>query len=144
MIDVGPVGNGTVASRSAIAGATCIVANLVILKRHVHVIDHVEVEVAVAVNVQPERAGAPVGVADSSGLSDITKRSVPAIVQEAVGTEPGNEQIVESVPIEVSNGTALSIQRDVELAGVGDIVEAHCPHIAVEPTPDAMRISTNL
>ena len=95
-----------------------------ILQVEVHVVGHVEIEIAVVVVVTESRAGAPVSrISHSSFLGDIGERSVVIIVVEHGAIEIGDVEVFPAIVVVVADGhsEAPSAMPDARLgADVGE------------------------
>src|SRR4029077_10290970 len=77
------------------------------VERKLHVVGDDQIEVAVAVVVEPGSAGRPAsGIFDAGFVGDIREGSVAVVVEESAGRESGDVEILKAIVVEVSGGDA--------------------------------------
>ena len=136
MVDVELIPLGAVAVRRAAAHHLARLA-----EGHgrvvVHIVSHVQVEPAVTIYVNKGAPGAPrPGAAqDARLLGDLVEGAVSAVAKQKVSSEPGDEQVIRAVIIEVSHAAAHRVAVDRDASTSGDVGEAAIPEISVQPAP---------
>src|SRR5262249_11669024 len=102
--------------------------------RPAHVIAHKKVEIAIVVNIEPGRAGAPLLlVASDSGFrSDILEFSVPQVFEQMILAYGGDKDIHKPVVIEIAKGGRHAVDRHIQSRAGGYILEISLAVILVE------------
>src|SRR4029077_2415760 len=101
-----PARHGRINSRHTVVplvGCT-VAAKLVLLFAKVHKAAYEQVEAAVIVVVEPNRAASPTGRADTGFLRDVGKSSVAVVVIQNASSVLGHVEIGEAVVIVVAHG----------------------------------------
>ena len=123
-VAVEPVGHGQVPLRPAVVPysgrrrAVRITAGTV-----VDVVADVEVEPAVAVEVEKRSRESPAGAARADAVRDVGESTVAVVAEQPVGAEPGEIQIDPTVVVEVARRGAHAVTRDVQAAPEADVGE---------------------
>ena len=102
-----------------------------------HVIDHEQVEPAVAIVIEPAGGHGPGFAVNPSLGRDVFEGAVAAVAVENVAAHAGDEQIGMAVVIVIGgcHAHAVTLSRDPGLGG--DILENAIAAIAVKPIPEA-------
>ena len=102
------------------------------LRRPLHVVGDEQVQLAVAVVIEPCGAGAEIRVLDAGRLCDVAELAVALVVEQAVAFERGDVDVVAAVVIVVGDGDAHAVHLDVEAAARGDVRECAVAIVAIE------------
>src|SRR6202035_2112406 len=97
-----------------------------------HVVGDEEVELAVAVVVDPGGAGAEAGVPDAGGGGDVPELAAALVVEEMVAVERGDVDVLAAVVVVVPDGHPHAVHLDVQAAATGDVGEGAVVVVAVE------------
>src|SRR5207247_6318725 len=92
-----------------------------------------EVEPAVAVVIEEAGRRGPQGVFDSGGLGDVDEGAVAVVAEEADAAVFGNENVGETVVVDVGDGDAHAVTADVEAGAGADVFEAAVGFLVVQP-----------
>jgi hypothetical protein len=105
----------------------------VVLGRPLDVVADEEIEVAVAIEVDPHRRRAERHAAiKAARFGGVREGALAGVPKETVLTDAGDEDVGEAVVVEIADGHAHPIQLDVEASSAGDVGKRPVPVIAIE------------
>ena len=97
--------------------------------------DHPEVELAIAIVIEPTGSHGPLAARDSGLGGDVFKRAVTAIAVEQVAVDAGDEEVGVSVVVKIADGSAHGISRSGHAGLLGDIAELPIALVAIQAIP---------
>src|SRR5260221_3322835 len=129
-----PAGFAAIGFRSAIGFIFSVeAAEDVMFGGPVDVVADEEVEMAVAVVVEPQRGGAEsLASSEAAGLCHVYKGSFAGIAEQAVLADASDQNIREAIVVVIADGDAHAVEFDVESGGAGDIGEGAVAIISIE------------
>ena len=104
----------------------------VLLDGPLHVVEHEQVEVPVAVGVEPGGDARKAGGDDRGGVRRFAKDPAAGVLQQAVRPEHGEVDVLVPVGVVVRDGGADAVERDVEPRTRGRILEGPVAAVQVE------------
>ena len=119
--------------RSAVALVDTVEgAKDVLLDGPLHVVEEEEVEVPVAVGVEPGGAAREAGMGDRRRLRGFPKNPVAGVFQQAVRPERGQIDVLVPVGVVVGDGRPDAVERGVEPRAGGRVLEGSVAAVPVE------------
>ena len=88
-----------------------------------HVVGDEEIELAVAVVVEPGRARRETGIGDAGLRRHIDERARPRVAKQAIGAERRDVEIGPAVVVVVAGGHAEPVELGRKTRGTGDVGE---------------------
>ncbi len=99
----------------------------------IHIVHHYEIQPAIAVVIEERRHHRPRGIVDDGGLGDLSERAV-AVIHEKVRPDIfSNEHIGPTVVVDVADGNAHAIARDVQARANAHVAEMSIGFLMIEP-----------
>jgi hypothetical protein len=126
---------GLVVLRGAVQGNRTSEVGSRVLGIELQVVGDVEVEVAVALDVEEGATGTAAGIVDSGLARDIAEGPVPFVPEEDVRSPVRDVEIEVAVPVVVACGNPEAEAGVARPRGQGDVLEAPVPQVAPEAVP---------
>src|SRR6266481_2076063 len=105
----------------------------VVFGRPVHIIADEEIEMAVAIVIEPEgRCAEGRAAGKTAGLRYVAKRAFARVHKQAILPHTGDQDVRESIVIVISDGNAHAVEFDIESRGACNVRESAVAIIFVE------------
>ena len=102
------------------------------LRAPLHIVRDEQVQLAVAIVIEPRRAGAEARVLNARALGHIAKFSVALVVKKMIAIERGDVHVFAAVVIVIGNGDAHSVHFDIQAAAARNIGERAVVVVVIE------------
>ena len=129
-----PAGGAAIGFGRAIGFVLAVeAAENVVLRRPLHVIADEQVEQAIAIVVEPQRGGAEaLALAESAGIGHVHECSLAGVMEQAVLTDAGDEDVREAIVVVIADRDAHAIQFDIEAGAGGHVRESAVVVVAIK------------
>src|SRR5208337_980016 len=101
--------------------------------RPLDVVGDEQVQMAVAIVIEPQRGGAESIVsAQMASFGDIGKAAVSVVLKQPALSYSRNKKVREAIVVEIADGHAHPVHFDIETRAAGDVGECAVAIVAVE------------